>query len=577
VQIAILCEHHLLIMGMRIGLLVNTLIYAYQNDLVLGAHNECIRQGVDLYCMAGGGISMPMPQGTLYDCVSAQDFDGLVVSSGTMVHANSDVVLPSFLNQFASLPLTTIASTCEGHPAILVDNATGVTEMVVHLAQIHHRKKIAFLRVDSPEGNQRFQGYKKGLNDAQLPYSPELVIDSEFTFDSGLRAVRELREVRRVAYDAVVASSDWLAIGMMDGLRRRGLHVPDDVSVVGFDDIEEARFATPSLTTIRQPIRQLGMQAVRATMARIRGESGPQTIVVPTQTCIRQSCGCFSRPLKSDLPPTSESHLGIADLSRKRADLIEIIRESSPDIGIQDKPNWAEGLVNALLMDLQDTSQHRFLETLESWLEGAASVGSLIAWHNPIMRLRASCFPYLLQSGEAVMHAGWLFEQAHVLISRWAERAQGRRRMAKEHSFFMLNTVGAGLRESLELRSPSRALIRQLEWLEIPSMFIVFQGGERKPDELAHLLLAYDSMRGMHPSPFCSTFRAGELVPKSQGPFRRHTMMITPLLLGDAGKGFCAIEMGPEDTTVYDGLREQINTALQCSELLRQLGDLPLS
>ena len=79
-----------------------------------------------------------------------------------------------------------------------------------------------------------------------------------------------------------MAANDWMALGAIEALAARGLSVPEDVSVVGFDDVDEARFATPPLTTVRQLPRQLGVEAARAVLARAAGEAGGGDLVLQT-------------------------------------------------------------------------------------------------------------------------------------------------------------------------------------------------------------------------------------------------------------------------------------------------------
>ena len=97
-----------------------------------------------------------------------------------------------------------------------------------------------------------------------------LVIRGDFRFSAGQDAVAKLFD-HGARCDAIVAANDWMALGALEALRARGIRVPEDVAVVGFDDIDEARFATPPLTTVRQAPRQLGIEAVRLVLDGLRG------------------------------------------------------------------------------------------------------------------------------------------------------------------------------------------------------------------------------------------------------------------------------------------------------------------
>ena len=97
--------------------------------------------------------------------------------------------------------------------------------------------------------------------------------------------------------DAIVAANDLMALGALDVLKAEGVKVPEEVSVVGFDDVDEARLAIPQLTTIRQSLLVMGREAVRMALARVRGETVPSEVTVPTQVVYRRSCGCGAKHL----------------------------------------------------------------------------------------------------------------------------------------------------------------------------------------------------------------------------------------------------------------------------------------
>ena len=114
----------------------------------------------------------------------------------------------------------------------------------------------------------------------------------DFEYESGVDAVRILLDERGVTFDAIVAASDQMALGAIDALRVRNIRVPRDVAIIGFDDISEARYCAPPLTTIRQPLRQLGRLAIEVLLRRIRGERVDDVLVLPAELVVRRSCGC---------------------------------------------------------------------------------------------------------------------------------------------------------------------------------------------------------------------------------------------------------------------------------------------
>ena len=169
------------------------------------------------------------------------------------------------------------------------DNTRGGERATAHLARLG-RERIAFFGdTDAPEINQRYQGYLRALRDAGLEADPELVFPANFAITSAANSMNALLS-RGTPFDAVVCSSDLIAIGAIRALQAAGRDVPGDVSVVGYDDIPLARYSRPALTTIGQDLGLAGQLMVMKLLdaerlSDLRGER------LPTELIQRDSCG----------------------------------------------------------------------------------------------------------------------------------------------------------------------------------------------------------------------------------------------------------------------------------------------
>ena len=154
------------------------------------------------------------------------------------------------------------------------------------------RKQIAFLgQADEhfPEFAERYHGLCAALSDAGISLSPDLQVDAYTTEEEGYEAARTLLK-REVAFDAVFAASDLIAMGAMRALVEAGRKVPEDVAIVGFDDIPAASMTNPPLTTIKQDLRSAGELLVDTLLCRIITKT-PPTPILPTRLIVRRSCG----------------------------------------------------------------------------------------------------------------------------------------------------------------------------------------------------------------------------------------------------------------------------------------------
>ena len=145
---------------------------------------------------------------------------------------------------------------------------------VRHLIDEGHRR-IAMIKGPETNGeaHERFLGYKKALREAGLPIDIELIYDGDFTREGGMEAARVLLS-RNHRPSALFAANDDTAIGVMFALTEHGQRVPDDMAVIGFDDIPSAKYQTPSLSTIHVPICEMGQKAVETLVSAIDNPDG---------------------------------------------------------------------------------------------------------------------------------------------------------------------------------------------------------------------------------------------------------------------------------------------------------------
>lgn len=173
-----------------------------------------------------------------------------------------------------------------------VDNLNGAYNAVAHLIR-GGKEHIGIVTgpLNSASGRDRLAGYKKALRERSIPLDDSLITEGDYTEDAGYYGAKNLLKNNQ-NLDAIFAASDSMAIGVLKALRESSISVPEEVAVVGFDDLPPSRSATPSLTTVRQPIRRFGVQAVEILLDIIKnGEEPPRQVVLETELVIRQSCG----------------------------------------------------------------------------------------------------------------------------------------------------------------------------------------------------------------------------------------------------------------------------------------------
>ncbi len=232
----------------------------------------------------------PLRERQYVDMVRAHHADGLLLMTGQLPEGMAATELPPTvvtLEYFRTLPL----------PTVRIDNIAAARTAVEHLIGLGHRR-IAHITGPMPAtlSEDRLQGYRDALAAAGLPQLEPYVVAGDYSLRSGHTAAHRLLgldrrpTVRRPT--AIFAANDEMAFGAINEIRARGLRVPEDVSVVGFDDIVFAGAFHPALTTVRQPRRTIGEQAMAMLAELLAGRPPPvQTLILPTELVVRTSTG----------------------------------------------------------------------------------------------------------------------------------------------------------------------------------------------------------------------------------------------------------------------------------------------
>ena len=188
-------------------------------------------------------------------------------------------------------------------PYVAVENRAPSRKLVDHLIEVHHRKRIMFFK--GPESQEdlhwREMGYRKSLTTHELPVDEGLLLSGKFEHQASYQALRNYLAHGDRDFDAIFAGNDDSAVGVFNALDEAGIRVPEDVSVVGFDDFRLAPFLNPPLTTVRAPTEKVGQVAASQLSKLFHGLPIEQKILLPTEIVIRRSCGCdYKQPAQQE-------------------------------------------------------------------------------------------------------------------------------------------------------------------------------------------------------------------------------------------------------------------------------------
>lgn len=225
--------------------------------------------------------------------VSSRQADGVIQLS-----ANVEGLLEFFDQSTTNLPLVNACecATKPPCPTVRVDNVAAAADAVEHLIELGHSRIAMVLGPsESPLTRDRLKGYKKALKKHSIDFDKSLLVSGDFSLRSGSLAVETLHEISQPP-TAIFCCNDEMAIGAMHGVKKHGYSVPEDISIIGFDNVDFAQYVDPSLTTIAQPAEELGKVAFSVLLALLEGRTPEQMdYVLPTELIVRGSTAACKR------------------------------------------------------------------------------------------------------------------------------------------------------------------------------------------------------------------------------------------------------------------------------------------
>ena len=572
-----------------VGVLVDWLKDVYQSAVFAGLVDAARSSDVNLTVFAGGLLGAPASEGIhrnfVFDLCTARNVDGVVLMAGAIGNHLGTLAVEALARRLSPLPLVSLALALPGVPSLLLDEGPGMRQALEHIVVRHGCRRIAFIRGPSvnAEAERRYAIYRAVLEEHGVALDPALVCEGTFNRGAGAAAIRTLVDERHVDFDAVVGCNDIMALAAMEALQERGIEVPSDVAVIGFDDLEGARFAAPPLTTVRQPLYQQGVTAMDLVLAQIEGRRVSAQTVTATELVIRQSCGCLSaiaRPGRSG--PVTRTATAIDTLLSEHGDALRgQMAQSVRGADAALAAGWDGQLLDAFAAELRGAGVGLFSTTLEGLLWAVARAGDdVAAWHGLVSALRRLVLPALTGEPSRWLLAEDLWHEARILISNLAECAQAKHRLNVQALARTLAETSATLLAIHEVPPLLRALADQLPGLAIPGAWLaLFEGGEPQPPVSARLALAYDEAAPsgvpvLLPAEDAAAFPADELIPDAVRPAdRRLALAVEPLSFNARPLGFLVLELGPREGLVYVSLAEQVSSALEGARLLGELTD----
>lgn len=315
----------------------------------------------------------------IYFLPDLNEFDGLI----TM-----DTYLPDYYIDFVEeikrsspIPVVTLGNDVDFTYNVVNNQEKSLENLIDHLIEVHDCKEIVHVagRLDLEFAQVRYDVFKKTLQKHNLPLNERNIVQGNLWYDCGEPVVDQIikdysHDSDRILPDAIVCANDYSAIGVLTELAKRGINVPEDVIVTGYDNIPETMFTDPTITTSEQPFEQVGKDGINTLVSLWKGKKIPRTKAVPGVLKCKQSCGCepkhvYMRDLLKEEYSKTINRLDDLALSNTNLLLSALASEKYEDFlkSIETNCLVDTGFKNAVMCLMKGWDQHNIIRSTDDF------------------------------------------------------------------------------------------------------------------------------------------------------------------------------------------------------------------
>lgn len=286
-------------MQKKIGVFVDFTNNNYLVSFLEGISNRAGEQNISVICFEGGHLYQSKritgSREVLYDLANNDNLDALILpltSLGKLLKENN---IDYFLKRF-TIPIVAVGMKVENRPSILLDNKSGMEKLLLHLIEYHKFKKISFIKgpLDNHDAIERYDTFCKVMDSCGIEIDDKIIFQGDYSPGVANQIAKDIYKIlKNEKIDAIVSVNDNSALMIQDYLTSKGIRIPDDVAVTGFDNTDLSQNSNPQLTTIEQPTYEIGIKAMDTALALLNGQNVDELSIIGTSPIYRESCGCI--------------------------------------------------------------------------------------------------------------------------------------------------------------------------------------------------------------------------------------------------------------------------------------------
>lgn len=545
-----------------VGLMFGSMASAYMSAIMLGASDYAQQHGYNMISFSGGPFANPEPDASqrdrLFDVPHPALFDGLIVTMGSLSRYIDEKTKQAFLARYTHLPIVNIGSHIDGISNVRVDNAYAYRDLMRHLIKVHGYRKIAFSSgpVNHESSNEKLRAYCDVLLEYDIEFNPDYIFHGNLTGNLTDCGVSASLDERHLELDAIVAVNDVQAFLIMDALKQRGLRVPQDIAVTGCMGTAESFYSDPPLTTIKEPMYELGRSAAEAVIAQIEGRAKLAQIVVPNMAIIRQSCGCDENNTVSfQAQKTQNLTQTVLSIAQKTKDNLGIV------LDLDEMHRIAHDLETANTSAAISPVLDQLEVILTSHVRRDAILGWLAAIPPMLIYLAEQHFPE-----QATLPHHLRLEK---MLNRIMQKVFVFRNGQSEKYINSFRELSICLNVAFNIEVIKTLLVREMK---ISDFSVNVFEDKNDVTGFVHNVL---SIRNQQLSPVPkdeNLFPAHQLLPRSTAPYvSPFNLIVLPMLFRSEAIGYIVMNVHERKGVVYENLQSLISGALKNETQIQEL------
>ncbi|MBN1525443.1 MAG: substrate-binding domain-containing protein [Spirochaetales bacterium] len=558
--------------GKKIGLLIRTISNQVRELQWQGVIEGCKKANLDLYCFSGRLVASPeeiiAKNSFLTKIVSDKFLDGLIIWFGGIGPFSGKQDIETFVRHFSSIPVVIGEYALPGIPSIIDDSYCGVKKAVHHLVQHHNNQKILFIR--GPQFHwgamQRYQGYLDALLENNIPVDQRLITPPA-DWEKGKNSLNAILDEQNLVpgkdFQSILAASGGLALNSMQILQNRGIRVPDDIAVIGYNNMDRERCATPPLTTVNPHFFEMGEKAVQLLHAHLKGDTSTQQILVPSSLAIRTSCGCLYEAVEN-VTVSKPFTVRTPDKELLQKELISQIEKALCTGLSSNEYDTVLFLYNELghIVTGDNTDSRHLILHLDTYLrENTFSPAFHSNWQNILTILQRQLETLL--SGKQIEAVQSAILELRLKISETSIHSCIRALSEKKNIQVRLREVDTSYFTHLNAREFSDAFMKKLLKLNIAFCFISLFEETGDHELYARLFLGQKDNTLVADETAPIRFPAATIIPEQLMPDKKPLcMLISGIYSTTKLSGYSCIQIISPNGTLYEELGSELNSTI---------------